>query len=583
MRVNNEKIIAFLISAIFLFDNSHVPKICRNTTSGNTLRPMSTSSSNRVAAGLKEHTPLFTPKSSSAGEAQAEEIRKYITDLESGDLDVRSSAASALGNIGPVTEDVIPALIKALGDEDSGVRRSAASALGKIGPVTNEVIPALIKALGDEEWHGRSSAASALGNIGKAAVPALIKALGDEERYVVRESAAFALGKIGKAAVPALIKALGDEDSGIRSYAASALGNIGPEAAPAAIALIEASVIGIGTGPLFEELKGCLMQGREEDFTKTTMALGKMTRSYFEENFSNFFNRYNRVSWLKAISEFIPDKSFTSPEFAQKKGASIEYERGWRYGPDEALNRHFNPVPLLIYLPQPVVYFLINLGSDASKFAFACWGDGRLYEWRHADYTNGGYTEIGVERYDEAGTEKYWREKHVLFPLGSLRCTYHAEKKYVSIKPPLSKDLFLNLKGNKGMVPDAMLYETLLAQEYLYVLAFLRNDFSNCALILPKGIKEILERNLPLKSPVPSKLTIEDFFNLINFKSEFPQSKKRQKTIPKTITVQKPETKTFQQEEIFSKRHARYSTTVRNPLGLHLRVAIVISNIVKAS
>ena len=223
------------------------------------------------------------------------------------------------------------------------------------------------------------------------------------------------------------------EDKDVRESAASDLGDIGPEADNA---LFGPSVIDIGAGPLFEELKGCLMQGREEDFTKATMALGKMTRSYFKVNFSNFFNRYNRVSWLKAISEFMPDKSFRSLEFAQKGRVIIEYERGWRYGPDEALNRHFNPVPSLIDLPQPVVYFLINLGSDASKFAFACWGDGRLYEWRHADYTNGGYIEIGVERYDEAGTEKYWREKHVLFPLGSLRCTYHAEKKYVSIKPP---------------------------------------------------------------------------------------------------------------------------------------------------
>ena len=51
---------------------------------------------------------------------------------------VRSSAAGALGKIGPLAKEAVPALKKALEDDDAGVREAAAEALRKIQRSTDE-------------------------------------------------------------------------------------------------------------------------------------------------------------------------------------------------------------------------------------------------------------------------------------------------------------------------------------------------------------------------------------------------------------------------------------------------------------
>jgi 3-methyladenine DNA glycosylase AlkC len=165
-----------------------------------------------------------------------------IQALEDEELEVRRSAALALGEMGPAAVDAVPALIRALEDENVFVRRDAADALGDIGPGAVEAVPALIQALGDENDYVRMAARYALRNIGPEAVPVLIEALGDENSKV-RLCAADALGAIGpeaKEAVPALIQALGDEEVYVRGAAAVALGVIGPEAKEAVPALIRA-------------------------------------------------------------------------------------------------------------------------------------------------------------------------------------------------------------------------------------------------------------------------------------------------------------------------------------------------------
>jgi HEAT repeat protein len=71
-------------------------------------------------------------------------------------------------------------------DDDSGVRASAATALGKVGAATNNVVPALIKALDDKDQHTRNAAVGALGTIGsdaRDAVPALLRLLATEGNY----------------------------------------------------------------------------------------------------------------------------------------------------------------------------------------------------------------------------------------------------------------------------------------------------------------------------------------------------------------------------------------------------------------
>jgi hypothetical protein len=99
-----------------------------------------------------------------------------IVALKDSDVDVRATAAQALGKIGPAAKKAVPDLLTALRDEDEDVRAAAAAALGKIGPVTKEVVPALTEALKDPAYIVRANAVGALGRIGpaaNAATPAL--------------------------------------------------------------------------------------------------------------------------------------------------------------------------------------------------------------------------------------------------------------------------------------------------------------------------------------------------------------------------------------------------------------------------
>src|SRR5262245_27867614 len=61
-------------------------------------------------------------------------LRYWLRTLRAGDPQEREQAAHALGQLGPVSPEVLPALAEALGDECYIVRRNAAEALGRIGP-----------------------------------------------------------------------------------------------------------------------------------------------------------------------------------------------------------------------------------------------------------------------------------------------------------------------------------------------------------------------------------------------------------------------------------------------------------------
>ena len=191
-------------------------------------------------------------------------VKRHILDLDDSNEDVRNGAMQSLNRIGPVTPEVIPSIMKALGDSDYSVRRKAeeffekrnsmtaklkakkyildlkcpnksvrmraVETLGNLGAVTPELVPALITALSDK--YIRARAIESLGNIGaeaKAALPFLTNALGDSDRSV-RMEAAEALGKMGpiaRSATPALKKALKDSDPAVREKAIDALGKIG--------------------------------------------------------------------------------------------------------------------------------------------------------------------------------------------------------------------------------------------------------------------------------------------------------------------------------------------------------------------
>ncbi|WP_335029851.1 HEAT repeat domain-containing protein, partial [Nostoc sp.] len=113
------------------------------------------------------------------------------------------SLEKELGNIAQIA-------VKLLKDKrvEASVRSSAASALGNLGTAATPYVKDIADILKDKsvEFQVRSSAASALGNLGTAATP-YVKDIADilKDKSVeaeVRYFAAQALGKLGTAATP---------------------------------------------------------------------------------------------------------------------------------------------------------------------------------------------------------------------------------------------------------------------------------------------------------------------------------------------------------------------------------------------
>ncbi|NER22615.1 MAG: hypothetical protein F6J96_18335 [Symploca sp. SIO1C2] len=162
-------------------------------------------------------------------------VPAIIKALEDSNYEVRRSATDVLNEIN--SDAAVSALIEVLVDSNyDEVRRSTAYALGEIGSDT--AVSALIKVLGDSNYDEvRRSTAYALGEIGSdTAVSALIKVLGDSNYDEVRRSTAYALGEIGSdTAVSALIEVLEDSNYEVRWSAVDALGKIGSDAAVTAL------------------------------------------------------------------------------------------------------------------------------------------------------------------------------------------------------------------------------------------------------------------------------------------------------------------------------------------------------------
>lgn len=197
---------------------------------------------------------LWKIKKGASAPAIADDVDRWIQDLNATSPSVREAAAEKLGDLGN-TRAVGP-LIKALSDTDSGVRGWAAYALGELND-TRAVDP-LILALNDTAPNVRGYAALSLGQLGdtRAVGPLIhtlsatdsddrasaVQALGDlkdpravdplilslkDENSDVRWCAAEALGKLSDTrAVGPLIQALKDEDYMVRGRAAEALGNL---------------------------------------------------------------------------------------------------------------------------------------------------------------------------------------------------------------------------------------------------------------------------------------------------------------------------------------------------------------------
>jgi len=168
------------------------------------------------------------------GRSGAAAIESLVAALSSENVDVRSYAADALGDMGVYAdaealplEKAVPALTKLLSDKNYAVRVSAAMALSHIGARAAPALPQLIKLLDDREWAVADAAVRAVAQAdpsGAKSVPALVKVL-DNKKHDLREFACNelkALGVKAKAAIPALIELLdADRDSWYAGKAAA--------------------------------------------------------------------------------------------------------------------------------------------------------------------------------------------------------------------------------------------------------------------------------------------------------------------------------------------------------------------------
>lgn len=174
----------------------------------------------------------------SEAKADGRMIGALVVALRDSNLEVRVSAAQALGSL----EDprAVDALLEALrSDADAGVRKMAAWALGQIE--SPRAVAGLSRAVReDRSTEVRAMAAMALGEIeSPEGVAALGGALRDSS-VEVRRMAVWALGEIESAeAVEWLTPALQDADVEIRRKAAWALGEI---ESPAAVAGLGAAM-----------------------------------------------------------------------------------------------------------------------------------------------------------------------------------------------------------------------------------------------------------------------------------------------------------------------------------------------------
>ena len=176
------------------------------------------------------------------GSAEAR-ITKVKIDLKSNDPKVRQAAIGSL-----VHSDISPKLLSemraALDDHEGAVRSTAATAIGNLGAAAIPAVPQLIAGLENDPFkEARETATRALGRIGKAApdekslIEPLRVASEKDADPVTRVDALGALAMIDVEVpqqITSLRKYLHHEEALVRMKAAHALGMLGPAAKEAA-------------------------------------------------------------------------------------------------------------------------------------------------------------------------------------------------------------------------------------------------------------------------------------------------------------------------------------------------------------
>ena len=177
-----------------------------------------------------------------------ERIVKVKADLKSEDVAVRQAAIGSL-----VHSDISPKMLAemraALDDHEGAVRSTAATAIGNLGAAAVPAIPQLVVRLKTDSFkEARETAARALGRIGKAApddksvVSPLRAASQDDADPVTRVVALGALAMIDVEVpqqIVSLRKFLHHEEALVRMKASHALGMLGTAAKAAAPEIVD--------------------------------------------------------------------------------------------------------------------------------------------------------------------------------------------------------------------------------------------------------------------------------------------------------------------------------------------------------
>jgi len=186
---------------------------------------------------------------------QDADLQRFLAQLRSNDVTVRSDAAHHLGKLND--ERAVAALAEALSDADEYVRKSAVMALRRIGgpramealrsalldrseqvvlQATNGLrdmrdsgaVEPLIRLLGRRERSLQLAATEALVRIGPDAVGPLLEAFKDRTlRRRIGNQVWKILVDMGTRGIDALLGVLGDENQYVRLTAVSVLGRIG--------------------------------------------------------------------------------------------------------------------------------------------------------------------------------------------------------------------------------------------------------------------------------------------------------------------------------------------------------------------
>jgi HEAT repeat protein len=199
-----------------------------------------------VALGLVTHSKLWA---ADAKPSPDEQIAKVKADLKNEDVAVRQKAIGSLVH-SAISGKLFNEMQNALTDRDGAVRSTAATAIGNLGADAVPAVPQLtVQLKTDQVKEARETAARALGRIGKAApdskaqlVPTLQTASQDDADPVTRVVALGALAMIDvelSQQITALRKYLHYEDELVRMKSAHALGMLGIVAKDAAPEIVE--------------------------------------------------------------------------------------------------------------------------------------------------------------------------------------------------------------------------------------------------------------------------------------------------------------------------------------------------------